>query len=151
MELNVYLPTSTCPPASLHPGLQGHCAPTICPLTLAPNRCRGREGGRPAVVILSWLRLPAEVGKGSNEARVHPPDTESFSIPTGWEDSFYLAGPRLCLGLASPLARGTWPNHGLTMPFSLGPYFNERGSDYGWVRLGSLAQDSTYPWPPALF
>lgn len=69
------------PPSILTPWLRGHCAPTICPLALAPNRCRGREGGRPAVVILSWLWLPAEVGKGSNEARSTHPTLSHFLFP----------------------------------------------------------------------
>lgn len=87
MDLNVYLSTSTWPQASFHPGLEGHCAPAICLPSIAPNRCRGRERGRPAVVIMLLALAPCQSGEGGevNQGSTHP-HTESFSTPTGWED-----------------------------------------------------------------
>lgn len=66
----------------------------------------------------SWLWLP-KWGRGSNEARVHPPHNESFSTPTRWD-------------------RGTWQNqnsfglgspNGLIMSSNLCPYFSEKMGD----------------------
>lgn len=77
MELDLSVSTTTCPQASFHPGREGAVLQPSAP-SLALSRCRGREGASQLLSSCSWLS--AQVERGSNETRVHPPQSH-FLLP----------------------------------------------------------------------
>lgn len=83
------------PPGLLPPWAGGCCAPAICPLSLAPSRCRGREGAGQLLSSCSWLSAQEE--RGSSETRVHPPQSH-FLLPQGRAETL----SRTKTGLAWP-------------------------------------------------
>lgn len=52
-----------CPQAASPPGLEGHCAPAICPL-FSSKQVQEEKGEGQLLSSCSWLWLPAKVGKG---------------------------------------------------------------------------------------